>query len=219
MSLALDHVLIWTSPGAPEADALIEAGFLEGGSRRHHGQGTANRTFFFENAYLEFIWVEDEAEARSELVQPLGIWERWRWRETGASPFGICVRVEDGRIPFATFDYRPPYIPAGASIPIASDTHLGEPLLFVNLAGGSPARRTGDARPALDHPNGARELTRIHLGLPDAVDISAALQRLPLSGWATIGHSPAPVIELSWDARRQGQRLDLQPELPLILHW
>lgn len=219
MSLALDHLLICAPLNAPEADALFDAGFLEGAPNRHPGQGTANRRFFFENAFVEFIWVEDEAEARSELVQPTRLWERWNWRDTGSSPFGVCLRVEDGAIPFAILDYRPPYLPAGASIPIASDTPATEPLIFVNTLSVPPAELSGDARQPLEHPNGARVLSHIHLATPDATDISPALLRLSTTEWATIGHSPNHVLEISWDARRHGQRLDLQPGLPLVLRW
>jgi hypothetical protein len=220
MSLALDHVLVCAPVGAPHSDKLLEAGFLEGSPNRHLGQGTANRRFFFDNAFLEFIWVENEQEAHSALVQPTRLWERWRWRETGASPFGICLRVTDGNTPpFETFDYRPPYIPEGASIQVASDTLPGEPMLFINTLSVPPTELSGDARQPLEHSNGARELSHLHLGAPDAAGISAALLRVSRCGFVTAGHSREHILEISFDARRQGQRLDLQPHLPLILHW
>ena len=54
--------------GAPEAAALIAAGLTEGSSITHPGQGTANRRFFFENIYVELVWVSDAEEARRELM-------------------------------------------------------------------------------------------------------------------------------------------------------
>ncbi len=59
----LDHVLVCTQVGAPEAEALVDFGLSEGSANRHPGQGTANRRFFFRNAMIELAFVVD-----SELV-------------------------------------------------------------------------------------------------------------------------------------------------------
>jgi Glyoxalase-like domain len=87
-----DHALVWVSPGAPEAERLVAFGLTEGTPNVHAGQGTANRRFFFHNAMLELIWVQDETEAQGEPTARLGVRARWRHRETGASPFGLCLR-------------------------------------------------------------------------------------------------------------------------------
>lgn len=60
----------------------------------HHGQGTANACAFFDNAYLELLGRHDDAALRCEAVRPLALWERVRWRETGASPFGVGLRPD-----------------------------------------------------------------------------------------------------------------------------
>jgi len=57
MSVEIDHVFVCRSAGAPEADFLIKHGLLEGSGNSHPGPGTANRRFFFSNAYLELLWV------------------------------------------------------------------------------------------------------------------------------------------------------------------
>ncbi len=157
--MELDHVLICAPVGAIAADRLVAAGFVEGAPNRHPGQGTANRRFFFDNAFLEFIWVEDERETQSDLVAPTRLWQRWNWRETGVSPFGICLRLDDGEsVPFDTFDYSPPYVPEGASIPIAAETTDAEPMVFVNQLSVRPAELPDAASQPLDHPNGVREM-------------------------------------------------------------
>jgi hypothetical protein len=66
----IDHVLIFASIGAPEAERLIAFGLTEGSPNRHPGQGTANRRFFFDNATLELLWVENPEEAQSENGNP-----------------------------------------------------------------------------------------------------------------------------------------------------
>ena len=87
--MELDHLFIFTDAGAPEVNHLLASGFTEGQSNIHPGQGTACRRVFFYNAYLEFLWVHSEQEAQSEMVKPLRLWERCRYRETGSSPFGL----------------------------------------------------------------------------------------------------------------------------------
>jgi hypothetical protein len=64
----IDHVLIFTSVGAPEAEPLIAFGLTEGSRNRHPGQDTANLRFFFDNAMLELLWVESRDEAQSEGI-------------------------------------------------------------------------------------------------------------------------------------------------------
>jgi hypothetical protein len=117
----LDHLFVMTAPGAfGEADDLIARGFVEGPPNQHPGQGTACRRFFFANAMLELLWVEDEAEARSELVHPLRLWERWAGRASGACPFGIALRPTAPGLepPFPTFEYWPSFFPAPARVDV-----------------------------------------------------------------------------------------------------
>src|SRR5262245_43773154 len=115
MNLELDHLFVCCALDAPEADRLVNSGFHEGPSNVHSGQGTSCRRFFFQNAYLEFLWVHDEIEARGELVRQTGLWDRWSQRESVASPFGIGMRFlphsHSPRLPFASWSYRPPYLP------------------------------------------------------------------------------------------------------------
>jgi len=95
MPLAVDHVFICVeNPHAAER-ALADFGLQFGRRRIHQGQGTANACAFFDNAYLELLWRHDDDDLQSEVVRPLGLWERVRWRETGASPFGVAFRPEN----------------------------------------------------------------------------------------------------------------------------
>jgi len=121
MSIDLDHFFIWTDVGAPAAAALTALGFVEGAPNIHPGQGTANRRFFFDNAMLELLWVQDEAEAGSAPVRRLHLLERWQGREAGASPFGLCFRPVGAAaqaLPFPGWTYQPSYLPEGVSMHI-----------------------------------------------------------------------------------------------------
>src|ERR1700742_4075140 len=96
MTIELDHLFTFTRPGAPEADRLVQFGLTEGQPNTHPGQGTACRRFFFHNAYLEFIWVHDQAETVSEMFKPLSFLERSQYQQTEASPFGIILSPARG---------------------------------------------------------------------------------------------------------------------------
>src|SRR5258708_32401945 len=99
MPLAVDHVFICVeNPHAAER-ALADFGVQFGRRRIHQGQGTANACAFFDNAYLELLWRHDDDDLQSEVVRPLGLWERVRWRETGGSPFCVAFRPRNGEGP------------------------------------------------------------------------------------------------------------------------
>src|SRR4051812_7604845 len=89
MPVEVDHVFIVTSIGAPAAERLREFGLLEGAPNQHPGQGTACRRFFFRNAMLELLWLENPTEACSDQTRRTMLWERCSG--TG-SPFGIILR-------------------------------------------------------------------------------------------------------------------------------
>jgi Glyoxalase-like domain len=117
MRIELDHLFVCTTPGAPEAEKLVQFGLHEGSPNQHPGQGTANRRFSFANAMIELIWVNDAREAQSQNTRRTLLWERWSGRETNASPFGICMRPADSQDtepPFAAWEYRPAYLSRSA---------------------------------------------------------------------------------------------------------
>jgi hypothetical protein len=128
MEYEIDHLFVLTDVDASDADTLVRFGLTEGPPNRHAGQGTANRRFFFDDAMLEFLWVESEDEARSLPAQPLRLADRWKERSMKACPFGICLRAGDIETvvpPFQSFEYRPAFFPAGLVAHIAQDTPSG----------------------------------------------------------------------------------------------
>lgn len=142
MAFELDHLFICTTIDAPEAEQLVSFGLTEGTPNVHPGQGTANRRFFFRNFMLELLWIHSPEEARSEPIQPVHLWERWVDRSHGACPFGFCLRSAAhpvGILPFSTWEYRPPYLPASLNIPVATNAAvLTEPMLFYLAFGQRP---------------------------------------------------------------------------------
>src|SRR4051794_35874518 len=119
MTLELDHVFIMVDVGGPEANRLAEFGLTEGAPNTHPGQGTACRRFFFQNAYLELLWVDDPIAAQAEAIGPTHLWTRWSRQETGACRFGLIFRPEEAgarEVPFQSWEYRAPYLPPALSL-------------------------------------------------------------------------------------------------------
>ncbi|HEX4971470.1 MAG TPA: VOC family protein [Steroidobacteraceae bacterium] len=219
----VDHVFVSASVDAPEAQRLIDLGLIEGSSIRHPGQGTANRRFFFANAMLELIWVENEPEARSEAepARRLHLWERWSGRDGAACPFGVCLRPSEGQsdvAPFPAWVYRPAYSPVG--LPVANNSTVdSEPLVFY-----IPVHRRMDSAPAdqrqpFVHKLPIRELTAVRIFAPAAATPSPAMLAALESGAFSFQPAARALLELGFDGERRGQRADLRPALPLVLLW
>jgi hypothetical protein len=191
MAIAFDHLFICTAENAPAVERVLACGFTEGTSNLHPGQGTTNRRIFFHNAMLEFLWVVNEQEVKSSLIAPTHLWERWQYRQTGYSPFGVVFRtVDDGsssQLPFETWDYCPPYLPPHLQIKVASNTHPSEPMLCVIPFGGRPDTLVDDRTQPLNHTCGAREITQVKINLPSSQRLSAAASAVQAKGLITFG--------------------------------
>lgn len=221
MRLELDHFFVMVDRGAPQAEALEQFGLVEGSPNRHPGQGTANRRYFFHNAFLELLWVEDAAEAQSAATQRTGLLQRWSGRESGACPFGICFRpaaTETGELPFATWDYRPGYLPPPLAIQMSTRSEQpSEPLLF-HIAFGRAAIDDDPARrQPLEHPSGLRRVTRLKLTIaqhgPLSQELQAIQQHCPQVEFAT---GKRPLLEVGFDDELKGCHHEFVLLMPLV---
>lgn len=221
--MELDHVFVCTARDAPEAERLHALGLVEGTPNVHRGQGTANRRFFFANAMLELLWVHDELEAASDAVSRTGLLERWRGRAGPACGVGFCFRpsaVPSDATPFATWDYRPPYLPPSVGIAVATNSRIvSEPMLFCTPMGGRPDAAPLARRQPLHHELGIRELTRAALVSPHAERPSAELRAAVEAGLLALRRGREYRLELTFDGATSGGEVDLGPELPLVLRW
>lgn len=223
MAFELDHLFICAAVGAPEAGVLAEFGLAEGGGNVHPGQGTANRRFFFRNAMLELLWLRDEREARRGAVAPARLYERCRYRETGASPFGLCLRPAGraaGEAPFGYWEYRPPYLPGGVSVQVAENsTQTDEPLLFYLPFGTRPDAYAEGGRQPLGHRAGLEEITSVRITVAKPEPHSAALRGVSAAGWLSVVAGGESLLEVGFDGEGRGRRHDFRPALPLAFRW
>jgi hypothetical protein len=211
----VDHAFIGCTTGAPEGDALLRLGFIEGSGNTHPGQGTANRRFFFDNFMLELLWVADPVEVQNERTRRTRLWERIRAKDSQVSPFGIIFRptgTPPAPPPFATWSYTPAYLPPGLAMQVADATTLDEPELFYLPFLGRTSARSAEP---VAHALPIRRIRGLSVGLRDRNALSAASRCAEKHGLVSYFDAPRPLLEILFEGPA-GMRIDLRPELPLV---
>jgi hypothetical protein len=220
-ALELDHVFV-CAPRAHEDSAILQAaGLCCGLNRIHSGQGTANANFYFDNVYLELLWLRDDAEVRSSLVAPLALWQRLQSNVTGACPFGVAFRSisESIATQFSTWDYAAPFLPAGAAIRIVTPRESEtEPLVFFSLASVAPVDYSPEHSVPLEHKGKRRRLRKVHIQTPTGL-FSPELGRVIETGLLTIERGKTYHMELEFEPGPESENLDFRPSLPLSIRW
>jgi hypothetical protein len=157
--MEIDHIFIFSADKGKEVDALVDFGFLEGSSRVHPGQGTVNRKIYFENFFLEIVWVHNEAEIRSENTRKTKLWERSNFLTNGNSPFGLgLLNTPDTNELFAhSIKYQPDYFPSGTQFDIiTNEKNFYLPWTF-RIPFTGQKKKTDEP---MDHTNGIKKLTK-----------------------------------------------------------
>ena len=220
MPIEVDHVFMCTAIGAPGAGRLRQFGLMEGPPNRHPGQGTACRRFFFRNAMLELLWVENAAETQSEQTRRTKLWERWSGGGRSTSPFGVILRPAAGTqeaCPFPSWKYRPPSMP-DLELHVAEGTGLEEPLWCYLEANRNPANAPANRRQPLEHPSGFQEVTSVCIVSPQLPETSLTVAMARI-GVIDLDIGLEHLLELAFDGAPHGKRMDFRPGLPLIFHW
>ena len=210
----LDHVFFATEDAEGAIRSLRASGLEFDRNGRHPGQGTANSCAILENGFVEVLRAANQEELTSEVVRPLGLDERIRWKETGACPFGLCFRVRGdwATLPFSTWEYAAKYLPAGKTIPIVTPARaLHEPVVFLSWHEGS--------RCSPGSPNHGLKISKADVRLP-AGTLSPGLMWCVEHELFGVDAGPRPELrlQLRGDLKR-GQNLEPTPHLPVRIHW
>jgi len=222
LELELDHVFV-CAPRAHEDFALVRgAGLNCGLNRIHGGQGTANANFYFDNAYLELLWLHDAAEVRSAVVAPIALSERLTSGVTGACPFGVAFRAlsQPAAERFSTWKYAAPFLPRGATMAIVSPRASDkEPLVFLSrAAAAAPVDYPPELSVPLEQKGKRRRLRKVHMQTPTGV-LSPELGKVIETGLLSIERGKAYHMELEFEAAPECETLDFRPVLPLSIRW
>jgi Glyoxalase-like domain len=220
--MEIDHIFICVRPGAPEAEVLKEFGLTEGSPNKHPGQGTANRRFFFHNAFIELLWLEDPREAQSEVTRPTMLYERLSAESEEISPFGLCFRPTSSngeKAPFSTWSYKPSYLPTGFEIAIAEGAPLSEPMWFFLSFASRPDIAPKEKQPPLLHRIGLMEVTSVWISLPKSKQLSAPAICAVQSRSMSVVEGPTHFLEIGFNHEVKGCSHDFRPILPLGFRW
>lgn len=226
----LDHILIGATDAESAEVALRSFGITFSVHREHRGQGTRNACAVFENAFLELLYEGEKSEILSDLVAPLGLYERINWKSSGACPLGFCFRPIAGSsgkldlktLPFETWAYEAAYLPSGMSIPIVTPRgSFDEPLIFIGSWGTAPRTWEENSGGLPLHLGRQRKLTHFQMQVPPTKSARSSGFRW----FVEHGLIPDPVesanphLELHLDDGVCGESTSFQPTLPLSIRW
>jgi Glyoxalase-like domain len=223
----LDHIFVFTQAEAPEAIHITNLGINQGTNNIHPGQGTACKRFFFNNAYLELLWVYDARDVQSDPIASSLLWQRANYKTTGFSPFGICLREnpnmkENGLFFSESFKFKPPYLPSGIHIDMfSSKEYPNEPILF-KLPGSHMPKSNKPSKPveSLNHPLGIKEITGISLQIPEMDKFSQPFRYLSNKKWFNVSEGgDSHHVTIEFDHGGNGSRKELAPNLPITITW
>ncbi|MEE3661359.1 VOC family protein [Brenneria sp. g21c3] len=217
--MEIDHILICSKNRAVVADTLINAGFTEGAGNTHPGQGTSNRRFFFHNAYIEFLYQQENPQL-IDNQDKLDILKRLNCPDGSCSPFGVGFRPSElnEKARFPTWRYKPPYLPDNYEINVG-EAPVNEPLWFFLNFSCRPDRLPSAKQPPLRHQCGVSELTSVTLTVKEDAPLSPTTQNIIASGIVSLEFGSNPFLTLVFDHNQQNKRISLLPELPLTIHY
>ncbi|MCR9133111.1 MAG: VOC family protein [bacterium] len=207
--MVIDHIFIFTTDNGTIANDLVDFGLIEGSSRVHKGQGTANRKFYFSNFFLEILWIHDENEIKSTQTMPTGLWNRANFESKHCSPFGLClVNSDDTNVLFKqSFSYQPEYFPQGMAIDIIkNDSNPNLPWTF-RLPFKGQKKNVDEPN---NHGNGISSLTKTLFEYKKGTE-TQFLEHFNNEERLEFMASSRNWLTLSFDNRRQGKSKDFQP--------
>jgi hypothetical protein len=116
--------------------------------------------FSFENFFLEIVWVHNEKEITSDLVNPTGLWIRSNYKTNNFSRFGLCIvnTDETDKLFEKALKYQPEYFPTGMTIDILSNEKYPDLPWTFRLP--FKGERKKETKPTV-HRNGIKKLTGV----------------------------------------------------------
>ncbi|MEM8531030.1 MAG: VOC family protein [Chloroflexota bacterium] len=219
--MEIDHIFICVKPEALEAEMLKEFGLTEGTANQHLGQGTANRRFFFHNAFIELLFLRDDTELQSELTKATRLYERLTSKGKNTSPFGICLRPKtdnEKQELFSSWAYRPMYLPKQLKIDIGHSP-LHEPMWFFLHFASRPDKAKQEKQQPLRNPKGFREITSLHITIPNTEQLSGPALCVRQIKGVEIVEGDEHLLQIGFDNERHAQSWDFRPTLPLVFRW
>ena len=230
--LTLSHCWIVVRTGAPERSALEKAGFrIAPTVNRHDGQGTASVTVELLNGFLELIYPDPSVAVLPALQAGA---EKFRlksaWRETGYSPIGVVFdrsAATPQGFPFATWKISADWMAKGTFIEMMTPKEMPKAVSLSISSHPASTRESENEMLARDpvkgamflHPNGARRLTGLRVVAPGADRLPPAALYIADHGLVKFDVGSQWRLDVTLDSGMQGITANLEPDLPMIIHY
>ena len=229
--LRLSHAWIVVATGARERAALDKAGFrISPAVNRHEGQGTASVTVELLNGFLELIYPDQTVPVSPALQAGAEKFRRKAaWRETGYSPIGIVFDRSSAtpeKFPFETWRLSADWMEKGTFIEMMTPKEMPKAvsLSISSHPGASESDNETLARDPVNgavflHPNGARRLTGLRVVAPAADGFPPAASYLAGFGLVKFDVGRRWLLDVTLDNGKQGVTKNLEPDLPIVIHY
>lgn len=230
--LTVSHCWIVVSNGAQERATLEEAGFrIAPMVNRHDGQGTASVTVELLSGFLELIYPDPSVPVSAALRAGA---EKFRlksaWRENGYSPIGIVfdrTPATPEKLPFPTWKISADWMESGTFIEMLTPKEMPKAVSLSISSHAASARESENRALRRDpvkgamflHPNSARRLTGVRVVAPSADGLPPAAAFIAGHGLVKFDLGSRWLLEVTLDKGRQGVTKDLQPDLPMVIHY
>jgi hypothetical protein len=228
--LTLSHAWIVVKTGAPERAALEKAGFrIAPAVNRHEGQGTASITIELLNGFLELIYPDPSVPVSPALQAGA---EKFRlksaWRESGYSPIGVVfdrTPATPERLPFETWKISADWMEKGTFIEMMTPKDMPKAVsLSISSHPASARENETLARDPVKgamflHPNGARRLTGLRVVAPSADSFPPAASYIAGHRLVKFDVGSQWLLDVTLDNGAQRVTKDLQPDLPMVIHY
>lgn len=189
-------------------------------------QGTLSKIFFFENIYLEIIWLEN-GQSQSQLSTDINFSGRADWKRNKLSPFGIGLSRKQQNNQKLNLDSN-----LIDDLVIYDDIYYSEqnqknalePFIFIlpdrlkysNIFNPSVT----EYNKYTDHPLGVKQITDIKIILQKGKRRdSRIITSLKNNNLLDISRGFEPLLELTFDRGVKGQVLDARPTIPILLRY
>lgn len=225
--LQIDHIFVCLET-APDKQFLKEKGLICSEDVTYHPQqGTASTIIFFENTYIELIWVEDQIMAEIYAMRSgIDFLARAYSPEKAASPFGIALHqkphILDPEYSSSHLNHKASeqFINFAASN-LAAQT---EPLCFMipeSISFSSIFNPLLEAHQKLiNHPLGIRKLTNTSIAMRKPGFFTNPICMLERDGIIEIKQNSSPLLELTFHYGTQRERIDLRSiGIPIVLKY
>ena len=226
--LEINHIFVCLEK-APDKQSLEKIGLIcSKNIRNNPEQGTASMIIFFENTYIELVWVENSTMAEIyAMYSGIDYISRSYSSEKATSPFGIAlhqkpdtINSENGSLSSSNHQPSEEFINFAVEN-LAAQTEpicfmIPESVSFSNIF--NPFLEAH--RKLINHPLGIRKLTNTRIAISKTGNLTNPIAMLKREGIVEIEQNVSPLLELTFDEGSQGESIDLKTiGIPIIFKY